>query len=330
VVSILLKSDAAAIITMSSSSEPTVLRLGTRGSLLARTQSQLMADELERRHPGLHVELVIFKTSGDQIADRPLHELGGKGLFIRELEMALLSGEVDFAVHSYKDVPVTMPLVEQENLTIAAVPPREDPRDVLVSAKGKSIQELPAGAVVGTGSLRRRSQLLAARPDLRIEMIRGNIDTRLRKLVAGEFDAIVLAHAGIKRAALFDSEIMTPIGTDELVPCAGQGILAVQCRRDDAPTAELLSVLHNAPASLCSRLEREVVRLLEGDCHSPIGVVAAVQEGQVRLRAAIGRRGGEIPVLHASAEAPLERPDGAVAIVMQQLSDQDVRAHLHG
>jgi hydroxymethylbilane synthase len=289
-----------------------------------------MADELEKRHPGLRVELSIFKTSGDQIADRPLHELGGKGLFVRELELALLNGEVDFAVHSFKDVPVTMPLVEQDNLVIAAVPPREDSRDVLVSSKAKSIQELPPGAVVGTGSLRRRSQLLAVRPDLKIEMIRGNIDTRLRKQQNGEFDAIVLALAGIKRAALFDSEIMTAIGTEELVPCAGQGILAVQCRRDDERTVKLLSVLHNETAALCARLEREVVRLLEGDCHSPIGVAAAVQDGKVTLRTAIGRRGGELPILRSLAEAPMERAEGLVEVVMRQLSDQHVREHLHG
>ena len=298
--------------------------------MLARTQSQLMADELEKRHPGLRVELIIFKTSGDQIADRPLHELGGKGLFVRELELALLNGEVDFAVHSFKDVPVTMPLVEQDNLIIAAVPPREDSRDVLVSAKAKSIKELPSGAVVGTGSLRRRSQLLEVRPDLKIELIRGNIDTRLRKQQSGEFDAIVLALAGIKRAALFDSEIMTAIGTDELVPCAGQGILAVQCRRDDQRTKTLLAVLHDETAALCAKLEREVVRQLEGDCHSPIGATAAVQDGKVTLRTAIGRRGGDLPILRAFAEAPLEQAEGLVEVVMRQLSDQHVREHLHG
>ena len=310
--------------------EPSVLRLGTRGSMLARTQSQLVADELERRHPGLRVELSIFKTSGDQIADRPLHELGGKGLFVRELELALIDGQVDFAVHSYKDVPVTMPLVEQDNLTVAAVSQREDARDVLVSSKAKSIAELPQGAVVGTGSLRRRSQLLAARPDLRIELIRGNIDTRLRKLRGGEFDAIVLALAGIKRAALFDSEVMSPIGIDEIVPCAGQGILALQCRRDDARTIGYLSVMHHEPSALCAKLERELVRLLEGDCHSPIGVGAVVGDGRASLRAAIGRRGGDGPVLRAQGEAAVEEAEGLVQLVLERLSDENVRAHLHG
>src|SRR5687768_14549647 len=167
-----------------------VLRLGTRGSLLARTQSQLVADDLMLRHPGLRVELVIVRTSGDRITDRPLHEFGGKGLFTKELEQALLAGEVDFAVHSFKDVPVTMPLVDTSGLTIAAVPAREDPRDVLVSRKAKRLADLPPGARVGTGSLRRACQIVHARPDVVIEPVRGNIDTRLRKLTEGHYDAI--------------------------------------------------------------------------------------------------------------------------------------------
>src|SRR4051794_24227633 len=159
---------------------PTVLRLGTRGSLLARTQSQLVADALQTRHPGLRVELQIIKTSGDRIADRPLHEFGGEGVFTKELEQALLAGEVGFAVHSFKDVPVTMPLVDTTDLVIAAVPARESPFDVLVSLKAKSLADLPPAAKVGTGSFRRRCQVLAARPDVTVEGLRGNIDTRLR------------------------------------------------------------------------------------------------------------------------------------------------------
>src|SRR5687768_18563534 len=169
--------------------DPT-LRLGTRGSLLARTQSMLVADALERAHLGLKIEMHIVKTTGDQITDRPLHEAGGKGLFTKELEQALLAGEIDFAVHSYKDVPVTMPLVDQADLVIAAVPTREDPRDVLVSRKAKRLADLPPGARVGTGSLRRACQIVHARPDVVIEPVRGNIDTRLRKLTEGHYDAI--------------------------------------------------------------------------------------------------------------------------------------------
>ena len=219
----------------------TILRLGTRGSLLARKQSRIVARTMEQTHPGLQVEEIVFVTSGDVIADRPLHEAGGKGLFTKELELALLSGGIDFAVHSYKDMPVTEPLVDQDDLVIAAVPPREDARDILVSVAARSLGELRRSARIGTGSLRRRSQLLAHRPDLVIEPIRGNIDTRVRKLREGLlYDAIVLALAGVKRAELFDGGIMTPLEESQMVPAAGQGALgaAVPARRPpDARTA---------------------------------------------------------------------------------------------
>ena len=179
-----------------------VLRLGTRGSRLALAQSQMMADAIMQAHRGVRVELITIRTSGDRIADRPLSEFGGKGLFTKELEQALLSEQIDLAVHSYKDVPVTMPLVDVSDLIIAAVPKREDARDVLIAA-ARSIEDLPDGARVGTGSTRRRCQLLDRRPDLRIESIRGNIDTRLRKLRERQYDAIILAMAGIRRAQLF-------------------------------------------------------------------------------------------------------------------------------
>src|SRR4051812_6748205 len=174
-----------------------VLRLGARGSMLSRMQSQSVADALEKQHPGLKVELVLIKTTGDRITDRPLHEAGGKGLFTKELEQALLAGEVDMAVHSYKDVPVTMPLVEQANLIIAAVPAREDPRDVLISATPRRTPDPPQAPKAAPGTLRRRCQILALRPDLNVELIRGNIDTRLRKQREGQYDAILLAYAGL-------------------------------------------------------------------------------------------------------------------------------------
>lgn len=303
-----------------------LLRLGTRGSLLARTQSQLVADQLEKAHPGLKVELVILKTTGDQIADRPLHEFGGKGLFTRELEQALLDGKVDFAVHSFKDVPTTMPLVEQSNLIIAAVPEREDPRDVLAYSGANA--ELGPGMRVGTGSLRRRCQLLLQQPELRIEPIRGNIDTRLRKLREGQFDAIVLAMAGIRRAALFDSTIMSPIEVDDLVPAPGQGALALQCRRDDDRTRQLLSALNHAATAACVSAERALVELLQGDCHSPIGALAVMQDQNVRLRAAVGARGGNPPVI--SAEAVAATPDDAAREVFKSLQGQSAMELLHG
>ena len=306
------------------------LRLGTRGSMLAKIQSGQVADELEKRHPGLSVELCIIKTTGDQIVDRPLSEAGGKGLFVKELERALLDGQVEFAVHSFKDVPVTMPLVEQENLIVAAVPMREDARDLLISTKAKTLADLPPGARVGTGSLRRQSQLLAVRPDLHIEGIRGNIDTRLRKLQDGEFDAIILAMAGIKRAGLFDTEIMTPIDPADLLPAAGQGALSLQCRNDDDRTRELLSVLDDPTTAACVLAEREIVRLLDGDCFSPIGAFARIADGQLVLRVAVGRRGGELPLLRAIATGPADQPEAVAQEAHKQLSDQGVAAHLHG
>ena len=309
---------------------PSTLRLGTRGSMLAKIQSGQVADELEKRHPGLSVELCIFKTTGDQIVDRPLSEAGGKGLFVKELERALLDGQVEFAVHSFKDVPVTMSLVEQENLIVAAVPMREDARDLLISTKAKTLADLPQGARVGTGSLRRQSQLLAVRPDLRIEGIRGNIDTRLRKLQDGEFDAIILAMAGIKRAGLFDSQFMTPIDPADLLPAAGQGALSLQCRKDDDRTRELLSVLDDPTTAACVRAEREIVRLLDGDCFSPIGAFARIADGQLVLRVAVGRRGGELPLLRAVATSPADQPEAVAEEAYKQLSDQGVAAHLHG
>lgn len=293
------------------------LRLGTRGSLLARTQSQIVATDLEALNPGLQVELKIFKTSGDQITDRPLHDIGGKGLFTKELEQALLAGEIDFAVHSFKDVPVTMPLVDQSELIIAATPGREDPRDVLISLQFQDVRGLPTGAKVGTGSLRRRSQLLEAKPDLIIEPVRGNIDTRLRKLYAGQFDAIVLAMAGVKRTRLFDGSIMFPLAPDVLLPAPGQGALALQCRLDDARTRELLGVLNDLATAACVEAERGVVAALGGDCHSPIAALATVEDESLSLSVAVGARDGRPPVLRGAARSPAGTPLEAVRLLMR-------------
>ena len=299
-----------------------VLRLGTRASLLARTQSGLVAGWIEQRYPGVRVELSIHKTSGDVIGERPLHDLGGKGLFVKELEQALLAGQIDLAVHSLKDVPVTMPLVEQDELIIVAVPPREDARDVLVSPKAAALRELPPGATVGTGSLRRRSQLLALRPDLQVRPIRGNIDTRLRKLKDGEFDAIILAAAGLRRAELFDPDLMHMIDPEELLPASGQGALGIECRRGDQPTRQFLSVLNDPITAACVAAERELVRLLEGDCHSPISAYAYTREGQMTLRAAVGRRGGEPPVIQAMAHGQSTDPLGLARQLDQSLGER--------
>lgn len=315
---------------MSSHHQAVHLRLGTRGSLLARTQSQLIADVLTRLHPAIKIELRVFKTSGDQIAERPLHEFGGKGLFTRELEQALLAGEVDFAVHSFKDVPTTMPLVEQSNLLVAAVPQREDPRDVLICASARRIADLPPSARVGTGSLRRRCQLLEQRPDLVVQHIRGNIDTRVRKLRDGEFDAVLLAMAGLKRAGLFDAAIMSAIDAPRMLPAPGQGALALQCRKDDERTRAFLAPLNDENSARCVAAERELVRLLEGDCHSPIAAHASIEGGRLSLAAAVGARGGQAPVLRASASAEAPKGLSAAQTVFHLLQKQGVRPLLHG
>lgn len=306
------------------------LRLGTRGSLLARTQSMLVADALERAHPGLKVEMRILKTSGDQITDRPLHEVGGKGLFTKELEQALLSGEIDFAVHSLKDVPVTMPLVDQADLIVAAVPKREDPRDVLASRKGGGLHELPAGARIGTGSLRRRCQILAQRPDVTVEPIRGNIDTRLKKMQEGQYDAVVLAMAGLKRTRLFEDSYMAALEPETLLPAPGQGALALQCRRDATETLRLLAALNDEVSFACVGAEREIVRALEGDCHSPIAALATIDAGQILLKAAVGGRDGGLPVISASGVADRFDAQRAVAAVYQALLAQGVQGLLAG
>jgi hydroxymethylbilane synthase len=296
-----------------------VIRLGTRGSLLARSQSALVAEEIQRRFQ-LQVEIVPITTSGDKITDRPLYESGGKGLFVKELELALLSNTIDFAVHSCKDVPVTMPLVDQSGLTIAAIPPRADPHDVLISPLGTSIDELPHECAVATGSLRRKCQLLSRRRDFVIQPIRGNIDTRIRRIQAGEFGATLLALAGLKRAGLFDHSFMHPISADVILPAPGQGALALQCRQGDRNTLEILSQLNDPLTRTAVEAERAVVAALNCDCHSPIAVLGQIEGQALHLRAALGHRDGDPPVHRASSVVPLANVAHAVADVVKQLS----------
>jgi len=225
-------------------------------------------------------------------------------------------------------VPVTMPLVEQDDLMIAAVPAREDPRDVLVSLDARSIDQLKKRARVGTGSLRRRCQLLDRRADLEIVPIRGNIDTRVRKLREGQFDAVILAAAGLSRGGLFDPAIMTAIEIEDCVPAAGQGALAIQCRASDERTRGLIEPLNDASTFDCVSAERALVRLLRGDCLSPIGVLATVQGDEITLKAAVGARAGEPPVLRAIATSG--DPDGVAHECFHILAQQHVEALLHG
>ena len=237
------------------------------------------------------------------------------------MEQALLAGEIDFAVHSFKDVPVTMPLVDTSNLVIAAVPVREDPRDVVV-LRDPSKGALPYRAKVGTSSLRRRCQMLEVGHDIEVRPLRGNIDTRLRKLREGEYDVIILAMAGLRRTGLYEPTSMFP--ADYLLPAAGQGALALQCRRDDPRTAELLTGLNDPTTAACVAAERAVVKALNGDCHSPIAALTTLLDAgrEMHLRVAVGGRDGNPPVVRAEARGPADDPESVVAQAVQALGSR--------
>ncbi|AKU98522.1 Porphobilinogen deaminase [Labilithrix luteola] len=241
------------------------LTYATRRSALALAQCRAFVARLKLAHPDLELVEEQVVTTGDKIQDRPLSEVGGKGLFVKEIEEALLSNRADIAVHSIKDVPGVLP----DGLLIACIPAREDARDVLVCPRFGSLEGLPKGAKVGTSSLRRMVNLHAARPDLSILPMRGNVDTRLRKLEEGEFDAIVLARAGLVRLGL-ENRATAILPPEISLPAVGQGALGIECRADDAKTRALLAALHDEPTSRCVAAERGVLIALEGDCKTPI------------------------------------------------------------
>ncbi len=262
-------------------------RLGTRGSALARAQSEIVRRDLEARHPGLLIEIEEIRTSGDRLQRGPLAPVGGKGLFVKEIEDALLAGSVDFAVHSMKD----MPAIVRDGLVFAATPPRADPHDVLVS-RAPDLASLPRGARVGTASVRRRAQLRAARPDLDVVVLRGNVDTRLRRWREGDFDAIVLAAAGLARLGI-DEAAATPISPDVLLPAVGQGALALECRADDARMRTLLAALDDPPSARAVGAERAFLRAIGGDCNTPLAAYAVVHGDHLRIRAQVSDPDGD-------------------------------------
>jgi hydroxymethylbilane synthase len=268
-----------------SSSRP--LRIATRKSLLALWQAEYVKAELEKHHPGLFVELVPLTSRGDKILDVPLAKVGGKGLFVKELETALLEGDADIAVHSMKDVPMEFP----EGLGLSVICPREDARDAFVSNRFASLDELPQGAVVGTSSLRRQCQLLAARPDLQIKFLRGNVQTRLQKLDDGEYDAIILAAAGLIRLEL-KARIRAYIEPEISLPAGGQGAVGIECRIDDAATIELLKPLHHNLTAEQVTAERAMNRRLQGGCQVPIACYALHRQDQLWLRGLVGAPDG--------------------------------------
>ncbi len=254
------------------------LRIGTRASLLAVTQSTWIKNKIEKQYPGTTVELVRITTKGDKILDVPLAKVGGKGLFVKEIEDALLAGEVDLAVHSMKDVPTEIP----KGLHVAIIPIREEAADAFVSAKYNSLEELPPNSTIGTSSLRRKAQLAALRPDLNIIDLRGNLDTRLRKLEEGQYDAIILAGAGLNRLGL--QEKITALFTPEqMLPAIGQGSLGLELRTDDNQLLEGLQFLHHQETAVTVAAERAFLLRLEGGCQVPIGAHAVLNDDTVTL-----------------------------------------------
>jgi hydroxymethylbilane synthase len=268
--------------------ERSTLVLGTRGSKLAVHQSQWVQAQLKKIAPRVTVTLRRIHTSGDKILDVPLAKIGGKGLFVKEIEEALLSREIDLAVHSMKDVPTELP----EGLELLCVPLREDPRDALISRDGRFFRDLPHGARVGTSSLRRQAQLLQARPDLSIDMLRGNLDTRLKKLREGRFDAIVLAAAGLRRLG-WEHEITEYLEPDISLPAIGQGALGIEGRRDDLFVRSLLSSLEHAPTRTAVSAERALLHRLQGGCQVPIAAHGTFAGSDVLLEGLVASVDGK-------------------------------------
>ena len=277
------------------------LTIGTRGSKLALWQSEYIKGLVEEI-TGLPVELKIIKTTGDKILDVPLAKVGGKGLFTKELEVELMAGTVDLCVHSMKDVPTELP----EGLGIAAMPPRVDPRDAIVSGAGYSLESLPQGAKVGTSSLRRIAQVRALRPDVQIVDVRGNLDTRMRKAENGEVDVVILASAGITRMGWAD-RITGYIPTEQMVSAVGQGAIGIEIRENDEFMMDVMDKIGDGPTMLCVTAERVVMNKLEGGCQVPIGAYAQLDGDTLVMDAVVGSVAGD-RILRAHLEGPASQP----------------------
>jgi hydroxymethylbilane synthase len=301
-----------------------VLRIGTRGSHLARWQADWVADRLRGLHPGVDVELIEIKTQGDRDRNSPLAAIGGVGLFTKEIQRAVLDGSVDVAVHSLKDLPTQGPA----ELVLAAVPTREDVADALIAPKHKSLEALPAGARIGTGSPRRRAQLLFRRPDLEVVMVRGNVETRLNQALEGRLDAVVLAWAGLKRLGL-ETHVTQRLAPPDFLPAVGQGALGIECRHDDAAVRILLESLDDPASHRAVRAERAALAELEGGCIIPMGAWARDVEGDpdewdrpiLAIDAAVFDPDGHDRIAVA-LRGPRDVPDGLGQAAAQALRDQ--------
>ncbi len=292
------------------------LRIATRKSALALWQAEHVKARLEAAHPGLLVSLVPMVSRGDKLLDSPLAKIGGKGLFVKELETALLEHQADIAVHSMKDVPMDFP----EGLGLYCICEREDPRDAFVSNTYSSLEDLPAGSVVGTSSLRRQAQLLARRPDLKIQFLRGNVNTRLAKLDAGEYDAIILAAAGLIRLG-FAQRIRSSISVDDSLPAGGQGAVGIECRTADTELQALLAPLHHRDTHLRVSAERALNKHLNGGCQVPIACYAVLQDEQLWLRGLVGQPDGS-SLLRAEQRGPASQAEQLGVAVAEALLAQ--------
>ncbi|EHY78182.1 hydroxymethylbilane synthase [Pseudomonas kunmingensis] len=292
------------------------IRIATRKSALALWQAEYVKARLEASHPGLKVSLVPMVSRGDKLLDAPLAKIGGKGLFVKELETALMESDADIAVHSMKDVPMEFP----EGLGLYCICEREDPRDAFVSNHFDDLDALPPGSVVGTSSLRRQAQLLARRPDLKIQFLRGNVNTRLAKLDAGEYDAIILAAAGLIRLG-FGERIRSSIGVDESLPAGGQGAVGIECRTTDSELHALLECLNHAPTATRVVAERALNKRLNGGCQVPIACYAVLEGEQLWLRGLVGQPDGTV-LLRAEGRAPATEAETLGVQVAEALLDQ--------
>jgi hydroxymethylbilane synthase len=286
------------------------LRIATRKSPLALWQAEHVRVRLQQLHPGLRVELLTMSTQGDRVLDSPLAKIGGKGLFVKELEQGMLAGQADIAVHSMKDVPAELP----QGLEIGAILEREDPRDAFVSNRFAALAGLPQGARVGTSSLRRQCQLRAVRPDLEILDLRGNVNTRLAKLDAGDYDAIVLASAGLKRLGMAE-RITRALEPEDMLPAIAQGVIGIECRSDDAAVKALIAPLNHAETGLRTQAERAMNAALAGGCQAPVAGFSTIRGDSIALRGLVGWPNGS-----AIIRGEISGPAAEAAVLGEQLA----------
>ncbi len=292
------------------------LRLGTRGSRLALWQADWVAQEMHRLHPTLQIEIKVIKTQGDKILDVALSKIGDKGLFTKEIENELLAGEIDLAVHSMKDLPTILP----PGLIAGAVLQRENPQDVLISSQGFNLETLPQGGRIGTSSLRRIAQLKALRPDLQPVDLRGNLETRLKKMEEQKLDGIILAYAGVKRLG-FDTYITQMIDTELILPAVSQGAVLAEVREGDQDTRKLIAPINDQAADAATRAERALLRELEGGCQVPVAALAQVRGDRLQLRAMVASLDGE-HMIRDSYDGEIERAEDIGRNLAMRMLDQ--------